>query len=196
MNKKGFTFIEVIIIFTIVFIMTAILLGTSYKGRSKKEIESVAREVAATIREAQNYALTGKQKENDSMPCAFKFKIYNNQYEILRSTRNIDTACPPDDDEHINDSFLKPVQLPKGVRMNSVTERYNGSKNSNDDNVIFLVPYGDFIVTERKNDATDAKGIDIRIERGDGSEKYHICVHATGLIEEIGFNENDFACSF
>ena len=80
--------------------------------------------------------------------------------------------------------------------MNSITEKYDGSTSETDDNIIFLVPYGDFIVTKRNNDATDAKGIDVRIERDDGSEKYHICVHATGLIEEIGFNENEFACSF
>ncbi len=196
MNKKGFTFIEVIIIFTIIFIMTSVLLGTSYKDRPKKEIETVAREVAATIRETQNNALTGKQKENDYMPCAFKFKIWHTSYEMFRSVRGIDTSCPLDDDIHITKPFLKPVQLPEGVQINSTTERYDATKSYTEDNIIFLVPYGDFIVTQRNNNETDAKGIDVRIERNDGSEKYHICVHATGLIEEIGFNDDDFACSF
>ena len=195
-TQKGFTFIEVIIIFTIIFIMTAILLGTSYKDRSKKEIESVAREVAATIREAQNNALTGKQKENDYMPCAFKFAFQTHSYEIKRSYRAVDDVCPPDTSDGVDQSFLKTVQLPEGVRMNSITKKYNGSTSDTDDNIIFLVPYGDFIVTQRNNDATDAKGIDVRIERDDGSERYHICVHATGLIEEIGFNDEEFACAF
>jgi type II secretory pathway pseudopilin PulG len=196
MNKKGFTFIEVIIIFTIVFIMTAILLGTSYKDRSKKEISTVAREVAATIRETQNNALTGKQKENDKMPCAFKFEFQTHSYEIRRSFRGIDDVCPPDTNDGVDQVFSKIIQLPKDVQINSVALKYNDSTSADEDNIIFLVPYGDFIVTSRDGSDNDFKGIDVRIERSDGSEKYHICVHATGLIEELGFNNEEYACAF
>jgi len=196
MNKKGFTFIEVIIIFTIVFIMTAILLGTSYKDRSKKEISTIAREVSATIRETQNNALTGKQKENNYMPCAFKFGFQTHSYEIKRSYRTIDDVCPSDTKAGVDQSFSKIIQLPEGVQINSVALRYDDNTSANEDNIIFLVPYGDFIVTSRDGSDSDFKGIDVRIERSDASERYHICVHATGLIEELGFNDAEYACAF
>ncbi len=205
MNKKGFTFIEVIIIFTIIFIMTAVLLGTSYKDRSKKQIESVAREVSAAIRETQNNALTGKQKQNDVMPCAFAFKTYTNGYKMFYSYRSLDDSCPPDviatDTTPSGEmagfwESLVSTQLPKDVHINTIAVDYNENRSSNEDNIIFLVPYGDFIVTKRVGNSSDYKGIDVRVEKSDGSEKYHICVHATGLIEEIGFNNEDLACAF
>ena len=60
MYKKAVTFIELVIIVAIIGIMTSVLLVSTSGSRTDKALEAAAREVTATIREAQNYALTGK----------------------------------------------------------------------------------------------------------------------------------------
>ena len=60
MYKKAVTLIELIITIAIIGIMTGVLLVSFGSSRTDKALETAARETAATIREAQNYALTGK----------------------------------------------------------------------------------------------------------------------------------------
>ena len=60
MYKKAVTLIELIITVAIIGIMTGVLLVSTSGSRTDKALEAAARKVAATIREAQNYALTGK----------------------------------------------------------------------------------------------------------------------------------------
>lgn len=59
---KGFSFLELMIVIAIIGIMTAVaLVYISKSNRSGKEVEFAAREVAVSIREAQNNALSGKK---------------------------------------------------------------------------------------------------------------------------------------
>jgi len=201
-TQRGFTFIEVIIIFTIIFIMTAVLMSMSFKERSSKEIETVANEVVASIRETQNNALTGKQKDNMQLPCAFKFGFVNpessdpsiyNAYQMFYSSRDLDATCPLDDASNINSSFLKTIVLPANITITAHAEDTN-KKTYVKNHVIFTVPYGGFTIKDDASDSNEYNGIDIVVAKND--EKYHICVHETGLVEELGFNENDIACSF
>jgi prepilin-type N-terminal cleavage/methylation domain-containing protein len=75
-NKKGFTLIEVLVVCAIVGIMSAVILVMMSSGnRQKNEVQVAAREVAAAVREAQNYALNGK---NASASCG-------NQYTFIPS---------------------------------------------------------------------------------------------------------------
>jgi type II secretory pathway pseudopilin PulG len=204
MIKKGFTFIEVITIMTIIFIMTAVMMTASYKGRDKKEIQAVAREVVASIRETQNNALTGKQKDNDKLSCAFKWAIVRpdsddkyHAYQMFYSSRSLDEAgCPADDKNSVSTAFQDAISLPKGVTIGTVAYNSGVPEDVFRDHIIFLVPYGKFVVDDGGEASSDVKydGVDIRIEKDD--KKYHICVHSTGLIEEIGYNEDDFACEF
>jgi len=188
MNRKGFTFIEVIIIFTIVFIMTAVLLSTSYKDRYRKELQAAAREVTASIREAQNNALTGKQKGSGTMPCAFQFQINSGSYQILHKTRKLDeVTCG-----NIFDAFFDPVPLPNGVTMSATT--FNPVDPTHPDSaqtIEFDVPYGKITA----NGDSKYSGIEIVLKKN--NKYYHICLHTTGLIEDMGLTENsDTVCVF
>lgn len=73
-NKKGFSLIELMITVAIMAIMSTITLVSMNKGRELWAVQTAAGEVAATVREAQNYALTGKGLKNKTASCVFRFR--------------------------------------------------------------------------------------------------------------------------
>lgn len=81
-KKKGFTLIEILITVTIVGIASAITLVNLNSGRTDRELEAAAREFASGIREAQNYALTGKQIVINTNPCRYQMSWSGGQYTL------------------------------------------------------------------------------------------------------------------
>ena len=67
----AFTLIEIMIAMAIVGIVSSVLLVDFNANRSKKGVEQSALEVASVVRQAQNYALTGKQTPAGGNPCSF-----------------------------------------------------------------------------------------------------------------------------
>lgn len=63
--EQGFTLIEIVIVIAIIGIMTALVFAISGPSRKSSELESSAVEVITALREAQNYALTGRQISAD-----------------------------------------------------------------------------------------------------------------------------------
>lgn len=59
-NVRGFTLIEVLIVVAIIGIVSAMILVTFSGRQQARNLERAAREVMATLREAQNYALSGR----------------------------------------------------------------------------------------------------------------------------------------
>lgn len=59
--SAGFTLIELVIVMAIVGIMASVIMASLTDGRTKKSVETNAHEFASALREAQNYALSGKQ---------------------------------------------------------------------------------------------------------------------------------------
>lgn len=199
-NKKGFSFLEMIIVVAIIMIMTMTMLVISFKDRDKKQLEAVGREVAAAIRETQNNSLTGRQGANEGLPCAFRFLTGGTQYQMAGSYRLIDEVCKDDisDAAYNEDSdgriFITRDLTKENISINMYTSNYRESEKHESNFIVFVVPYGKYIDKE-SGDVTDpSKGTDVVISKDD--KKYHICVHAIGLIEEIGFNEEEYACAF
>lgn len=59
-RKKAFTLTEIVVVIAIVGIMTGVMLVSLSGTRTDKALETAGQEVAAAVREAQNYALTGR----------------------------------------------------------------------------------------------------------------------------------------
>ena len=72
-KQRGFSFLELMIVIAIAGIMTAVMLVSMNAQKEKKEVEAAAREVAAVVREAQTYALTGKGLTASSASCSYNF---------------------------------------------------------------------------------------------------------------------------
>lgn len=60
-NLRGFTLIEVMVVMAIISIVSGMVIVSLTDSRVKRELETNAREFVGVVREAQNYALTGKQ---------------------------------------------------------------------------------------------------------------------------------------
>jgi len=72
--RKGFSFLELMIVIAIIGIMTVAAFVSLHGAKESKSVEIAAREVAAAVREAQNNALTGKIMNLGEYPCQFSFK--------------------------------------------------------------------------------------------------------------------------
>lgn len=85
-NFRAFTLIEMLVVMAIVGIMTTVIVASLGSGRTKRELETNAREFASTVREAQSYALTGKQAIGGGSACAFSVTWMGSSTYKLGST--------------------------------------------------------------------------------------------------------------
>lgn len=121
---NGFTLIELLIVIAIISILSVIVLVSLGDGRAKKELETNANEFAGVVREAQNYALTGKQAVSGTTPCGYQISWSGSSYSITYRSINASGVC-------VADSTLAEYFLKNGVV-------FNGS-----DSFTFNLPYAD-----------------------------------------------------
>jgi prepilin-type N-terminal cleavage/methylation domain-containing protein len=182
-SQRGFSFLEMIIVIAIITIMTMVMFVVSFKDRATKEIETVAREVTAAIRETQNNALTGRQQGSDNLPCAFAFVLSGNSgYKVRGSYRQLESPCVPDEEFDNYGEVLLSHNVANDKIQIAATSEF----------IVFTVPYGKYI----DQDTPNSDGTEIVVSKDGDNRMYHICVHSTGLIEELGFNEAPLACAF
>jgi prepilin-type N-terminal cleavage/methylation domain-containing protein len=83
-NKKGVSLVEILIVCAIIGILSAALLASINSGnKDRQALKIAAREVAAAVRETQNYALTGKMINAGDKPCRFRMEdVGGNSYRI------------------------------------------------------------------------------------------------------------------
>lgn len=121
---SGFTLIELLIVIAIISIITVVLLLSFGNSRIKKELETNANEFAGVVREAQNYALTGKQAVSGTTPCGYQINWSGSSYSITYRSINSSGVC-------VSGSALAQYSL-----KNSVV--FSGS-----DSFTFNLPYAD-----------------------------------------------------
>lgn len=85
--------IELLIVVAIIGIMTVIAALSLGNGRIEKETETNAREFVAVVREAQNYALTGKQFIASTNPCGFVVSWSGTNYMMTYRYRDASDNC-------------------------------------------------------------------------------------------------------
>ena len=87
-NDAGFSLIELVTVMAIISIGVSVLtVSFTTTQRTKKNLETNARQFASVLKEAQNYALTGKQV-NGVTPCKFKVSWSTSVYWLRPMSRN------------------------------------------------------------------------------------------------------------
>jgi prepilin-type N-terminal cleavage/methylation domain-containing protein len=81
-NRQGVTLIELLTVIAIIGIMTAVTIVYLGGAKNDKAVETAAREVASAVREAQNYALTGKNASNCIDGYTFNYTESSSNYSI------------------------------------------------------------------------------------------------------------------
>jgi prepilin-type N-terminal cleavage/methylation domain-containing protein len=92
-NLPGFTFVEVMMVMAIISIMAGMVTVSLSKSRVERELETNAREFAGVVREAQNYALTGKQFKIDTYPCRFQVEWSISSYKLIYYYKDASENC-------------------------------------------------------------------------------------------------------
>ncbi len=174
--SRGFTLIEVMVSVAILALMAAVTIVSMNGGRNRQEVEASTRLVAATLREAQNNALSGKNITGTagSRPCQFRVRTTGGTGTITHEQLNAgDVLCP------------NPGTATNGAWSGFSTDLLNGVTFSSSTEVYFDVPRG-----EPKN-AAGVLGVELNSATGPvdfsmtkGADTAHVCVYPLGRIEE------------
>lgn len=135
-NLKGFTLIEIIVVMAIISIVSGMVIVSLTDSRVKRELETNAREFVGVVREAQNYALTGKIITGASIPvtavpCYFgvSWRSDLDNYKISYIYKNSDT-----DTCDVNGSSYSVATY----------AMKNGAEISSDGSLFFRLPHANF----------------------------------------------------
>jgi prepilin-type N-terminal cleavage/methylation domain-containing protein len=69
--RRGFTLLELLVVVMIIGIISTIVLTGMGNTRTEKQVDAAGREVAGSLRELQQYSLTGKQFVSNTNPCLY-----------------------------------------------------------------------------------------------------------------------------
>ncbi|MEI7749484.1 MAG: prepilin-type N-terminal cleavage/methylation domain-containing protein [Candidatus Moraniibacteriota bacterium] len=163
---RGFTLVEVMVVAAMIGIISAISLVSLSDSRVQGDVIAGERTLSAAIREAQAYALTGKNINgmcgtDSCIPCEFRFHANGGAYSITQSNIDSSGSCGP---------FSTPVDIPflNGVVASDMT-------------VIFLVPRAEPL--DSFSNELVSGSMDFSLSKA--GKVGHVCLYPLGRIEEL-----------
>jgi prepilin-type N-terminal cleavage/methylation domain-containing protein len=175
----GYSVVEVMVVMAIIGIMSAALIVSVGSSREKKTVESEALKVAASIREAKNYALTGKTLDTaNNFPCDGRFvapvTAPATNYYVKYGYRTSANKCS----DGANGTAPSAGTVSSGVLQDGV--KFTVVPASPNGRTIFSVPFG-VIMNEGVSPP-------MRYVISKGNSSYTICVSASGIVSTLEGN--------
>ena len=180
-NKKGFTFIELMVVIAIIGIMTAVILVSQQDTKNARTVQTAGRNLTATIRELQNNAVTGKQivdASSTKVICGYgiivsggnSYDLFYNYYDKGTPNANCDSVGTTYDNS-------------KSSKYVSASKFGNNVTTGTSMTVFYSVPYGSVAAADAANAFLPLpKPITLTFN----SKNYLVCIYPSGRIEEPG----------
>jgi prepilin-type N-terminal cleavage/methylation domain-containing protein len=169
--RPGVTLLELMIVIGIMSIMMAATLVFMGSSRDQKALEGAAREVAASIREAQNYALAGKAiGSGNILPCEFVWRTWNQTSYRIRLRQLCGNAT--------GDDIL--YSLPSGV----IFKNEDADTNINYALFIFSVPFGNVNISSSNGSVATTGANSTYFTLKKGAYCANITVSSSGNVTE------------
>ena len=93
-NQRGFTLLELLIVIAIIVITSTIALVSLSNARVNQDLNRASQTMAANIRLANNYALTGKSGDINQKVCEYRIEFTSTTtYRLVTLTRDALGAC-------------------------------------------------------------------------------------------------------
>lgn len=174
---SGFTLVEVVVTTAALSIMAAVTIMSLSGNKTRHEVQSATRLVASVLREAQNYALTGKNITSNpaNRPCKFRARSVGSGSAIFVEQLSAGMASCPQPGL-VPDSWVgAPYTLTNGVVFSATTE------------VRFDVPRGE----PTNSTGTELSGVmfvDFPVSKSGLTA--HACVYPLGRVGEKAVGSN------
>lgn len=138
-HYRALAFVEMMIVIAIIGIIASVTIASFQPGRSSTRLKAAQREIVATIKLAQSYALNGK-KQGGTTPCGYGFRFSDSShYEIFYNPRGGSSCVAKNSDpnqRHYLDSTNTPAAesfaLSNNVTLNSLV---------GDTEIYFTIPH-------------------------------------------------------
>ncbi len=169
LKTKGFTLIEMVVVIAIISITSAIIITSLSSTRSTRETERAIHSLAATLREAQNYALTGRSTSVSQGNCFYAVRLINSsQYALVNYYRSGGNCN--------NYNTITTVTMPSGTTISGIT---------NFPTILaFSLPRAE--VYSATTGTLASLGSAQLIGATKGSQTHYLCLYPTGRVEERG----------
>lgn len=176
-KTKGFSLIELVVVIAIVMIMTALLLVVSSEDRTKRELETSSRQLAVGLRQAQNFALTGK-KQGTRRPCDFSFVSTGSAYRVDYTYYEPGDPSGDIDGNGVTDCGDTPLLSATAV---GATDLAHGVVVATVPEVVFEVPFGKISTIYESPITTPITFIAHK-----AGVYYAVCLSPSGRVDEVG----------
>ena len=173
--KKAFSLVELLIAIGIIAVMSSVLFVSLNGSKNIKQVEVAGRQLAAAIRQAQNYALSGKGDPANTSRKICGYGIYfadgGSQYQPFYNYTNSAGDCAAISKNYnvAAPTFASPAQaLPDSVLISTIFST---------DAFYFTIPFAD---TNYNGGALGTQKISLQ----KNSAKYTVCVYGRGNVTE------------